>query len=98
MPSIWETYNSFKNQINQFDKVILRLHGDDREGIEKKTKKKWDAIITNRDFELDKVSEMVKEIRKNKAQVYINVNNHYEGCAPLTIEKVRALLGKGRHK
>jgi hypothetical protein len=24
--------------------------------------------------------------------VYLNVNNHYEGSAPLTIERVRQLL------
>jgi hypothetical protein len=27
--------------------------------------------------------------------VYLNVNNHYEGSAPLTIERIEALLGRG---
>lgn len=92
MDNIWDTFNMFKNQILKFDKVIIRLHGDDREGIEKKSNKRWDSIITNRDNELEKVSEMVKQIRKNNAQVYINVNNHYEGSAPLTIKKLQALI------
>jgi hypothetical protein len=26
--------------------------------------------------------------------VYLNVNNHYEGSAPLTIDRLRALMGQ----
>lgn len=26
------------------------------------------------------------------ADVYLNVNNHYEGCAPLTIERIEGML------
>jgi len=31
-------------------------------------------------------------MRSRGIEVYLNVNNHYEGSAPLTIEKIRGLL------
>jgi hypothetical protein len=34
----------------------------------------------------------VNDLLKRQHQVFINVNNHFEECAPRTIEKVKALL------
>jgi len=35
---------------------------------------------------------MVEELLDADTNVYVNVNNHYEGSAPRTIEKIRNLL------
>lgn len=38
---------------------------------------------------------MTQDLLDSGVEVYLNANNHYEGCAPLTIERVRAMLGLG---
>lgn len=90
MPSIIKTYEKFGGLFR--DKVIIRLHGPDRDAIEKKTKKHWNEIIAPKDDELQRIAEIVKALVRDKIQVYFHVNNHYEGSAPLTIERVRTLL------
>jgi uncharacterized protein YecE (DUF72 family) len=75
--------------------VVFRLHGPDREGMEEKTRKKWDRIVSPKDAELKEISGLVNEFLDRGVSVYMNVNNHYEGCAPLTIEKLRRLLKDG---
>jgi hypothetical protein len=37
---------------------------------------------------------MVRRLVGTGVDVYLNVNNHFEGCAPLTIDRIRALLGE----
>jgi len=41
---------------------------------------------------------MAGELLDAGADVYLNVSNHYEGSAPLTIERIRALLGAKTHR
>ena len=48
-----------------------------------------------RDDELRAVVQMVQDLLGAGANVYLNVNNHYEGSAPLTIERIEGLLGLG---
>jgi hypothetical protein len=35
---------------------------------------------------------MIKEFQSNEVDLFVNVNNHFEGSAPLTIEKIRNLI------
>ena len=35
---------------------------------------------------------VIKELEERKIDVYLNVNNHYEGSAPLTIKKIQEML------
>ena len=74
------------------DLAVIRLHGPDREGIEERTGKVWDRIVDPKDEELERVAGTVKGLLARDVSVYLNVNNHYEGSAPLTIEKLRRLL------
>ncbi len=90
MPPIWNVFNEFKEYVN--DTVVIRLHGPDRSGIEEKTGGIWNEIIEPKDDELDKISEIVNYLNSKKVDVYVNVNNHYEGSAPLTIKKLRNKL------
>lgn len=87
MPPVWQTFNEFKDQIKS--SVVIRLHGPDRSGIEEKTGGIWNKIIEPKDEEIDKISEIIYYFQKKKIDAYINVNNHYEGSAPLTIKKIR---------
>ncbi len=90
MPSIFELYQKFKNLLS--DPVVLRLHGADRQNMEEQTNNTWDTIVDPKDAELLQLKEMVTDLLERRHQVFINVNNHYEGCAPRTIEKIKDLL------
>ncbi|MFH2031301.1 MAG: DUF72 domain-containing protein [Bacteroidota bacterium] len=90
MPPITDTFRKFGKLLS--DTVVIRLHGPDRKGIEEKTGGDWSAIVEPKDSELEEIVNMVLELLDRKVDVYINVNNHYEGSAPLTIEKIIKLI------
>jgi len=90
MPPIVGIYSKYKEYIK--GQTIIRLHGPDRSGIEKMSGKNWNKIYIPRDEELKDIVEMIKDLNNRDVDVYLNVNNHYEGCAPITIEKVQKLL------
>ncbi len=75
---------------------VLRLLGPDRGGIEKATGRKWNAIVAPKDNELAGIADMALDMLARGLDVYVNVNNHYEGSAPLTIEKLERVVHKGR--
>ena len=72
--------------------VVLRLHGPDRAGMEQASGGRWDRIVASRDEELEGVVDLIGKLLANGFEIYLNVNNHYEGSAPLTIEKLRRRL------
>jgi len=71
---------------------IMRLLGPDRSGIEKETGKKWDTIVWPRDEEISQIAQVARDQLDRGQDVIVNVNNHYEGSAPLTIERFRTAL------
>jgi uncharacterized protein YecE (DUF72 family) len=87
MPPFWQSYARFAPLLR--DPVVVRLHGPERRGIEKATGESWNQIVAPRDEELRRVVEMINDMRGRSLTVYLNVNNHYEGSAPLTIERLR---------
>ena len=91
MPPVFETYEKYRDLID--GQAVIRLHGPDRQGIEKKTGGDWSRIVEAKDKELDKIVEIIRDMLSREIDVYLNVNNHYEGSAPLTIEKIKKLLG-----
>ncbi len=90
MPPILETYGKFGHLLR--GAAVVRLHGPDREGIEQATGERWDRIVAPKDDELSQIVDMIRDMRDRSLTIYLNVNNHYEGSAPLTIER---LWGKG---
>lgn len=90
MPNIYDTYNKFGKYI--LGSTVIRLHGFDRTGIEEKTRKIWNEIVNPMDEDLKKVTKMIEGLLRKKVDIYLNVNNHYEGSAPLTIMKIAKLL------
>ncbi len=73
-------------------RLCIRLHGDDRSGIEQETGGRWDKLVADKDGELASIAPVLVELAKQGRVIYINVNNHYEGSAPLTIEKLMRYL------
>ncbi len=51
-----------------------------------------EIIRNSRDEELKDIIEMIKDLQNRDVDVYLNVNNHYEGCAPLTIGKIQKII------
>jgi uncharacterized protein YecE (DUF72 family) len=90
MPSIAETYSKFKDHI--LGSVIIRLHGPDRSGIEKISGENWNQIYIDRTKELLKIRDMIIEMQNRDINIYININNHFEGCAPLTISRLQQFI------
>jgi uncharacterized protein YecE (DUF72 family) len=90
MPPIFETFSNFAEFVK--NRTVIRLHGFDRKGIELKTKKIWNEIVDPKDNDLRKVVDMVIELLEKKVELYLNVNNHFEGSAPLTINKVMNMI------
>ena len=91
MPGIQEVYTNHAHLLHGTS--IVRLLGPDRQGIEKTTGKKWDKIVAPRDSEIPGIARLVRKmVDQSGMDVYLNVNNHYEGSAPITIEKLLQFL------
>ena len=90
MPPVWELEEKFAGHLTAA--VVIRLMGADRQGIEARSNDDWSLVRDAKDDELRRIIPMAQRLRKRGKQVYININNHYEGSAPRTAEKVRGLL------
>lgn len=90
LPPVNETISKF--EVTGNGKLVLRLHGPDREGIEELSKKQWNRLLLPKDEDLQKIVEVVRKLLSQEVELYLNVNNHYEGSAPLTIERIQQLL------
>ena len=92
MPPIAQVYEQHQARIVEHDTTIIRLLGPDRKGIEATTGKRWNKLVAPRDEELQEVVDVIRDLLGRGVRVYVNVNNHYEGSAPLTIRRVQGLL------
>ena len=90
MPSIFTLYKKFGQYITNL--TIIRLLGPDRYGIEARCGGKWDQIVDAKEDEIEAVIQMIEDLLSKEIHVYLNVNNHYEGSAPLTINKIKQRL------
>mgnify|MGYP006302952693 CR=1 FL=1 len=93
MPDLRELYAQWREEILHHPTVVIRLMGPDRKAIEKLAPTGWHKIVLPKDDELPGIVDVIKDILAGGTNVYVNVNNHYEGSSPLTIEKLRAMLG-----
>ena len=91
MPPVAETYSKFKEYVKNL--CVIRLHGPDRKGIEKISNENWNQIYVNRDKEIKSLVEMIKDLQYKEVDLFVNVNNHFEGSAPLTIQRIKEKLG-----
>lgn len=89
LPHIYDLYAKFGDLIG--DRVAIRLLGGDRKEIEEKTKGNWNEIVEPKD-DLSEVVKMIHDLTKGSKLVKVYLNNHYEGSAPLSINRLQALL------
>jgi uncharacterized protein YecE (DUF72 family) len=90
MPLITDIYQKWGDRLR--GTVVIRLHGPDRQGMEEKSGLKWDRILQPKDGQLAAIAGMIENMLRRDLDVFLNVNNHYEGSAPLTIERIKKLL------
>ena len=90
MPSVFAVYEEYKELLG--DLAVIRLHGPDREAIEKQSKNKWNQIIAPKDNDLSRLKEMIAGLRSKKVKTFLYVNNHFEGSAPRTISRINDML------
>jgi uncharacterized protein YecE (DUF72 family) len=91
MPPVLEIYQRHADQLSET--TVIRLHGPDRGAIEERTGKAWNHIAEPRDTDLNALAEVVKGLQKSKRNVWVFANNHFEGCAPLTIDRLKQRIG-----
>jgi hypothetical protein len=85
-----DLYNKFQNEINEL--TVLRLLGLDGKEIEKMAGENWNKIYINRIKEISSIAEMINQLQVKEVDLFVNVNNHFEGSAPLTIERIKSKL------
>ena len=93
MPPVAGIYRKFKSLLNS--PVVIRLHGPDRSDIEKKSGGNWNKILEPKDAELQDIAVIMRELLDRKLDVYVNMNNHYEGSAPLSIKRLQKFIASG---
>lgn len=72
--------------------VVLRLLGGDRAEIEEKSGGRWDRILDPKPH-LPAIAAMIRDLSGRGNRLTVNVNNHFEGSAPLSIARLENLLG-----
>lgn len=85
MPHISEVFDKYKPETANF--AIIRLHGGERLEIEVKTSMIWNQVVAPKPDGLKAAVRIVRENLRRKIRTFVNVNNHYEGSAPITIER-----------
>ena len=90
MPPLAEIVDKFDTSSG--DVSIIRLMGPDRQRIEKLTAGLWNRVVSAKEDSLESVARIVKGNIEQTRRTIVNVNNHYEGCAVLTIDKLIDML------
>ncbi len=91
MPDIREVCKNYGSKLTGTS--IIRLLGSDRQGIEKTTSKVWNQVVSPKDDEIPGIARLIRNmVDQSGMDVYLNVNNHYEGSAPVTIQKMLEYL------
>lgn len=70
-------------------RAVIRLHGPDREAMDERSGKDWSRIVDPRDGEVNDLAGVVRYLQQRGKKAWMFANNHFEGCAPLTIERIR---------
>jgi uncharacterized protein YecE (DUF72 family) len=93
MPPMADVYRKWDTRNDAA--TIIRLHGPDRPGIEERTGAAWNRIVDPKPQSLAAAAEIVRANVPLGRRTFVNVNNHFEGSAPLTIERFLKLLTEG---
>ncbi len=88
MPPVTEVYRKFKPLIDE--RLVFRLMGGDRKEIEQAAGGKWNRLVMEKPNLQDIAATLMEA--SLQADVTVNVNNHFEGSAPLTIQRLQQAL------
>lgn len=89
LPHIYELYAQFGDLIGTH--VPIRLLGGDRKEIETRTKGNWNEIVDPKP-DLPEIANMIGDLAHGSHIVKVYLNNHFEGSAPKSIERISAQL------
>ncbi len=76
------------------DMTVIRLHGPDRKGIEKETGMYWNQIVAPKDGDITSLVGMLSDMNDRGLESFVFVNNHFEGSAPRTIQKIKESMDR----
>ena len=89
LPHVYELYDKVNDLVGT--RVAVRLLGGDRKEIEKKTNGNWNEVVEPK-TDLPEVAGMLRDLAKGSRLVKVYLNNHYEGSAPKSIERLQELV------
>jgi uncharacterized protein YecE (DUF72 family) len=89
MPHVYEVYAEHPDLTAP--SAVIRLLGGDRKEIEELTGQKWNRLALPKD-DKEKIVDMACSLMDQGKMVTLNVNNHYEGSAPMTIDSLAGLF------
>jgi uncharacterized protein YecE (DUF72 family) len=93
MPPIGQIFEKFRPETASFQ--VIRLHGGDRLEIEGETGEVWNRVVAPKPGGLAAAAKIVRANAKKRVLTYLNLNNHYEGSAPLSARRfLDVLAGK----
>jgi uncharacterized protein YecE (DUF72 family) len=93
MPPIGEVFEKYRPESASFQ--VIRLHGGDRLEIEGETGEVWNRIAAPKPGGLQAAARIVRANAKKRVLTYLNLNNHFEGSAPLSLRRfLDVLAGK----
>jgi len=90
MPPIGTIFERFSPETADFS--IVRLHGGDRQEIEREAGEFWDRLVSPKPESIRAAARIVRANARRRVLTYVNVNNHLEGSAPLTIQRLLEAL------
>jgi hypothetical protein len=67
--------------------AIARLHGPEGEAMKEAAEGRWDRLIEPRPESINAAVDIVRANFRLGRKTFVNINNHFEGCAPLTVER-----------
>ena len=96
MPPIFDVYREHSEQIEQL--TVIRLHGPDREAMEKLVGDDWSRIVAPKDQDIRMLVRMLEDLQSRNVQPFVLVNNHFEGSAPRTIARIVEAMHHLEHR
>ena len=85
MPPIGQVFDRYRPATSRWS--VIRLHGDDRLEIQRETGEIWNRVVAPKPNGLKAAARIVRANQRRGIGTFVNVNNHYEGSAPLTIQR-----------
>ena len=90
MPPVTDIYRYYHDLL--ISRSVIRLLGTERAQMDEVAGKRWDRRLSPKDEDLRRTAAMVLDMLDHDFDVTVNVNNHYEGSAPKTIEVLQKYL------